>query len=87
MLTAMPVGLGCRGQNRREAEVAAAYAAQSQPSNAACTVRIYYSDDLRDVYSANLADDAQTSCSRRDVTRVRTARSTNPALLRTSWDG
>ena len=48
-------------QNRREAAVAASYAAQ-HPSpdgrSAARKVRIYFSDDPSDIYSSNLAADA-----------------------------
>ena len=47
-------------QNRREAAVAAAYAAQHTPPGnpAARAARIYFSDDASDIYSSNLATDA-----------------------------
>ena len=46
-------------QNSREAGVAAAFAEQHQKANPefARTVRVYYSDDATDTYSANLRDD------------------------------
>src|SRR5207302_6881421 len=49
-------------QNRREAAVAAAYAAQHTPSGAAGarSVRIYLADDPSDIYSSNLTADAVT---------------------------
>jgi ABC-type branched-subunit amino acid transport system substrate-binding protein len=45
-------------QNRREADVVAAYAAQLVTSR---TARVYYSDDDTDIYSTNLRDDAVKS--------------------------
>ncbi len=62
-------------QNRREAEVAAAYAAQRRDSGVlnngrrfASRVRIYFSDDAEDIYSKNLADDLTDSFQRRQFT-------------------
>ncbi len=50
-------------QNRREAAVAAAYAAQRAAPGDPSTrsVRIYLSDDPADIYSTNLADDTLTA--------------------------
>ena len=45
-------------QNKREAAVAAAYAAQHTPPGAGRSVRIYFSDDPGDIYSTNLTADA-----------------------------
>jgi hypothetical protein len=45
-------------QNRREAAVAAAYAAQHTPLGAARAVRIYFSDNPSDIYSSSLTADA-----------------------------
>jgi hypothetical protein len=62
-------------QNRRQAEVAAAYAAQRRDSPArysgrqlASNVRIYFSDDPTDIYSKNLADDLAKSFGQRKFT-------------------
>ncbi len=59
-------------QNRRQAEVAAAYAAQRRDSGVlqngrppASRVRIYFSDDAEDIYSKNLAYDLTESFRRR----------------------
>ncbi|MGH3889798.1 MAG: hypothetical protein ACRDSZ_25085 [Pseudonocardiaceae bacterium] len=62
-------------QNRRQAEVAAAYAAQRRDSGVlhngrrfASSVRIYFPDDAEDIYSKNLADDLTESFQRRQFT-------------------
>ncbi|GAA4545922.1 type 1 periplasmic-binding domain-containing protein [Amycolatopsis samaneae] len=47
-------------QNRREAEVAAAFA-QRLPEAAPRQARVYYSDDDADIYSTNLRDDLMKS--------------------------
>ena len=53
-----PIYFQVAPQNRREAEVAAAFAAQRPGPRA---VRIYYSDDAADFYSPNLRDDLAVS--------------------------
>ncbi len=62
-------------QNRREAEVAAAYAAHRRDTGVlhngrplAPRVRIYFSDDADDTYSKNLAEDLAASFGRRGFT-------------------
>jgi hypothetical protein len=62
-------------QNRRQAEVAAAYAAQRRDSGVlhngrrlASRARIYFPDDIEDIYSNNLANDLVESLGRRGFT-------------------
>jgi ABC-type branched-subunit amino acid transport system substrate-binding protein len=62
-------------QNQRQAEVAAAYAAQRRDSEVqhnrgrlASSVRIYFSDDPEDIWSKNLAEDLAESFERRKFT-------------------
>ncbi|MGV9677075.1 ABC transporter substrate-binding protein [Nocardia sp. NPDC003482] len=70
LVDASPMYFQVAPQNRREAEVAAAFAetllADKSTPVRGKRIRIYYSNDEDDIYSVNLRDDARDSFARRD---------------------